>query len=214
MSDLYVRNFWRHQHYRDRNPPWIKLYGDLLVDEEVRDFSATTRLAAILLLLVAARRGNRIPNRPSWLAEEIGLAPAAVKRAISDLLHARYLVTDEAEVVPRDASDPASAPASNGASKPASPPARTRAHAQGRTRARGRDVSLSSSRTGTPGPLAPVAPVPGYHDLAPELRAALPQEILEHYLHNDPTCTVRDGRIYLDGLLLGPPIPDQTGDAP
>lgn len=210
MSDLHVRNFWRHQHYRDRNPPWIKLYGDLLVDEEVRDLTPTTRLTAILLLLVAARRGNRIPNRPSWLAEEIGLAPGAVKRAISDLLDVRYLVTDEAEVVPRDASEPASTPASKSASEHARPHARTRADAQGRTRARGRDVSLSSSRSGTSGPLAPVAPVPSYHDLAPELRAAIPQDILEHYLANDPTCTVRDGRIYLDGLLLGPPIPEST----
>lgn len=65
-------------------------------------------------------------------------------------------------------------------------------------------------RSRTPGPLAPVAPVPGYDDLAEELRAAYPQELLEHYLHNDPTATVRDGRIYLDGLLLGPPIPEST----
>src|SRR5690606_19747530 len=31
---LTVKNFERFQHYKDRNPPWIKLYNDLLDDYE------------------------------------------------------------------------------------------------------------------------------------------------------------------------------------
>lgn len=79
---------------------------------------------------------------------------------------------------------------------------------RGESPLQGLSLPQRRARSGRPAPLAPVAPVAGYHDLADELRAAYPQELLEHYLHNDPTCAVRDGRIYLDGLLLGPPIPD------
>jgi hypothetical protein len=58
-----------------------------------------------------------------------------------------------------------------------------------------------STRSVAPGPLAPVAPVPGYDDLHPELRATYSKARLEHYLR-DPDTTVQDGRIYVAGRRL------------
>lgn len=62
-------------------------------------------------------------------------------------------------------------------------------------------TSEEAARTVRPAPLAPVAQGPGYHDLAPELQAAYPRDLLDRYL-TDPDVTVVDGRIHVAGRLL------------
>ena len=46
MHHLRVRNWERYQHYKERNPPWIKLYVELLDEECLAAFR--TRQAARL----------------------------------------------------------------------------------------------------------------------------------------------------------------------
>lgn len=49
------------QHYKDRDPPWIKLYRDILTTEAWVLGTDTSRLVQVASMLLAVRYKNRIP---------------------------------------------------------------------------------------------------------------------------------------------------------
>lgn len=51
----------KHQHYKDRDPPWIKLYRDLLSAESWVLGTDDSRLVQVASMLLAARYRNAIP---------------------------------------------------------------------------------------------------------------------------------------------------------
>lgn len=72
MADYFrVRNFERFQHYKDRNPPWIRLYGALWRDRAFFRLADAAKAHLIGLFSLAARLDNRIPDDPQWLAHEL-----------------------------------------------------------------------------------------------------------------------------------------------
>jgi hypothetical protein len=66
-----IRNFERFQHYKDRNPPWIRLYGGLWRDRAFFRLPDAAKAHLIGLFALAARLDNRIPEDPEWLAHEL-----------------------------------------------------------------------------------------------------------------------------------------------
>lgn len=66
-----IRNFERFQHYKDRNPPWIRLYGGLWRDRAFFRLPDAVKAHLIGLFALAARLDNRIPDDPEWLAHEL-----------------------------------------------------------------------------------------------------------------------------------------------
>lgn len=104
-----VRNWARFQHYTKRHPPWIKLYHDLLDDDEFAALDHFTQLLYFKLLMAASRKDNRIPEDPTWMATELSMPRRRVRQAVSELLASGFLAST-------DASDPASKRASGGAS--------------------------------------------------------------------------------------------------
>jgi hypothetical protein len=66
-----IRNFERFQHYKDRNPPWIRLYGGLWRDRAFFRLPDAVKAHLIGLFALAARLDNRIPDDPQWLAHEL-----------------------------------------------------------------------------------------------------------------------------------------------
>lgn len=94
---LAVKNFAEFQHYKDRNPVWIKSYTRLLEDYDFLALSDAARSQLMLLWLVASRTDNRIPDDRRWIARAIH-ATGAVK--LDELKAAGFLI-------------PASNPASN-----------------------------------------------------------------------------------------------------
>ncbi|MGO9057395.1 MAG: hypothetical protein ACLQU2_08420 [Candidatus Binataceae bacterium] len=70
-SHFRIRNFERFQHYKDRNPPWIKLYGALWRDRAFFRLPDAAKAHLIGLFTLAARLENRIPDDPEWLAHEL-----------------------------------------------------------------------------------------------------------------------------------------------
>ncbi len=87
---IQVRNWEKFQHYKDRRPPWIKFYVDLLEDEELRELDVTTRLVYCLLLLVAAKRDNLVPYNLAWLAEELALPRRKIASAVASLIASEH----------------------------------------------------------------------------------------------------------------------------
>jgi hypothetical protein len=66
-----VKNFERFQHYKDRNPVWIKLYNELLDDYEFGQLSDASKWHLCAIWLLASRYQNRIPLDSKWIQGRI-----------------------------------------------------------------------------------------------------------------------------------------------
>ncbi len=66
-----VRDFERLQHYKERRPPWIKLYSELLDDYEFSRLHDTSKAHLLCIFLLASLYDNRIPLDPGWVARRI-----------------------------------------------------------------------------------------------------------------------------------------------
>lgn len=73
MKFIEVRNWSKYQHYKDRNPPWVKLYTSWSDDYEWSCWSDASKLLAICIVMLAGRVQNRIPLDPAWIQQRCGL---------------------------------------------------------------------------------------------------------------------------------------------
>jgi hypothetical protein len=90
---LRVRNFDQFQHYKERNPIWIKLYCSLLDDYDFAQLPDETKFHAVGLMLLASRLNNKFPDEP-WLRAKIN----AEKRIdLEKLLEIEFLEVAETE---------------------------------------------------------------------------------------------------------------------
>ena len=80
-----IRNWTTYQHYRDRQPPWVKLHVQMLDDADLAALPDAARLLATLLLLVAARTENRIPANTRILAGFVQLPTKTVTTSMKHL---------------------------------------------------------------------------------------------------------------------------------
>lgn len=69
---LKVRNYEKFQHYKDRNPPWIKLYYELLDNEDFLTLHDASKMHLIGIWLLASRFQNRVPMDAQWIGNRIG----------------------------------------------------------------------------------------------------------------------------------------------
>lgn len=72
MRYLSIKNLEKHQHYKDRRPPWIKLHAEVLDDYEFLCLQDASKAHLMLLWVLASKMDNRIPNDPQFLAEKLG----------------------------------------------------------------------------------------------------------------------------------------------
>ncbi len=71
MATFSVKNFEKFQHYKDRSPPWIKLYNELLDDYEFGLLQDASKFHLVAIWLLASRSENKIPYDPAWVARRI-----------------------------------------------------------------------------------------------------------------------------------------------
>jgi len=62
-----IRNWSQYQHYRDRNPPWIKLHISILASEDWVMLDDASKLLAIVCMMVASRHDGTIPDNPGYI---------------------------------------------------------------------------------------------------------------------------------------------------
>ena len=62
-----VKNWTEFQHYRDRNPPWIKLHFSLLASEDWVTLDDASRVLAVACMLIASRNNGEVPNNPDYM---------------------------------------------------------------------------------------------------------------------------------------------------
>lgn len=67
MQFYRVKNWERFQHYRDRNPPWIKLHFELLSSSDWVALDDASRVLAIACMLIASRNNGNVPSDPHYM---------------------------------------------------------------------------------------------------------------------------------------------------
>lgn len=71
-SRLRVKNWEKHQHYKNRNPTWIKLHASILNDYELTSCTDRTQLHLIKIWILASKLNGFIPYDGAWVAQQIG----------------------------------------------------------------------------------------------------------------------------------------------
>ena len=59
---LKIKNWKKFQHFKDRRPPWIKLYRDLLESPDWHELDAEASKALIMLWLIASENDGCLPD--------------------------------------------------------------------------------------------------------------------------------------------------------
>ena len=109
---LCIKNFDEVQHYKDRNPIWIKLHCALLEDYEFAQVADETKFHAVGLMLLASRLNNKFPDDELWLRRKIN---ATSEINLELLLEIGFLdvVNEDAECKNNDKKTPRIARKSN-----------------------------------------------------------------------------------------------------
>lgn len=101
MDRLVVKKWEEFQHYKDRQPPWIKLHKTLLDDYQFHCLPVASRaLAPCIWLLASESDDGSVAHDPEMIAFRLRMSVEEVVAAIKPLLSAGFLT------LLRDASKP------------------------------------------------------------------------------------------------------------
>ena len=67
-----VKSWDKFQHYKDRNPPWIKLHNHLLDDYDFEELPDTTKCHLLCIWMLASRTNNKMVHDSAWVKRKIG----------------------------------------------------------------------------------------------------------------------------------------------
>ena len=62
MQFLKVKNWTKFQHFKDRKPPWIKLYRDILDDIEWHELDPKAAKTLVMIWLIASEDSGHVPT--------------------------------------------------------------------------------------------------------------------------------------------------------
>jgi DNA gyrase inhibitor GyrI len=79
-----IKNWKKFQHFKDRRPPWIKLYRDLLEDVSWHELKPDLAKTLINLWLLAAEKDGELPDTRT-LAFRLRSSETQINRMISEL---------------------------------------------------------------------------------------------------------------------------------
>ena len=86
---LEVKNWDKHQHYKDRNPPWIKLYHEILDPfkqdgrpNPIRTMKDSEWRLMVSLWLLRSRCKGLIPYNEEYIFHHTGIRPKALRSLI------------------------------------------------------------------------------------------------------------------------------------
>ena len=85
-----IKNWKRFQHFKDRRPPWIKLYRDILDDIEWHELDGSSAKILLMIWLIASEdgpEGQGVVPCIKELAFRLRISEKQVESAISKLSH-------------------------------------------------------------------------------------------------------------------------------
>lgn len=81
-----VKNWHKFQHFKDRSPPWIKFYRDLLDDLEWHELPPASAKALVMIWLIASENKGELPDMKT-LAFRLRMSETQTKTIVSGLSH-------------------------------------------------------------------------------------------------------------------------------
>lgn len=102
-----VKNFAKFQHFKDRCPPWVKLYRDLLNDIEWFELDPKAAKVLVSLWLIASEDESREGNLPELkqLAFRLRISETELKSIVIKLSH--WLEQDDINLISEEHQDDA-----------------------------------------------------------------------------------------------------------
>jgi hypothetical protein len=106
-----IRNWEQYQHYKDRNPPWIKLYREIMWSRDWVNWDDASKLLAIVCMMLASENDGLIPNdigfirRRAYLEKSPNLKPLITSGFLvdaSDMLASCTQMLDQRQRQSRD----------------------------------------------------------------------------------------------------------------
>jgi hypothetical protein len=91
-----IKNWSKFQHFKDRRPPWVKLYRDILDDLEWHELDPLSAKVLVMLWVIASEDEGRIPNVKT-LAFRLRLTEVKTKEVLIKLSH--WLEQDDIKVI-------------------------------------------------------------------------------------------------------------------
>ena len=91
-----IKNWSKFQHFKDRKPPWVKLYRDLLDDIEWHELDPKAAKVLVMLWLIASEDEGSIPPNKQ-LAFRLRMSEKETEVCISKLSH--WLEQDDNNVI-------------------------------------------------------------------------------------------------------------------
>lgn len=79
-----IKNWHKFQHFKDRRPPWIKLYRELLDDRQFHALSGDDTKSLIMLWLLASENFGKLPDMES-IAFRLRKSEDEIKLTVSRL---------------------------------------------------------------------------------------------------------------------------------
>ena len=86
MTHYSIKGWSKFQHFKDRRPPWIKLYRDLLDDMEWHELDGDSAKTLISLWLIASENEGQLPDMRK-LAFRLRMSEKVLMGQISKLSH-------------------------------------------------------------------------------------------------------------------------------
>lgn len=62
-----IKNWDKYQHYKNRNPSWIKLHYEIMTSEDWSLLPDDGKLLSIVCMLLASRRDGEVPDNPAYV---------------------------------------------------------------------------------------------------------------------------------------------------
>jgi hypothetical protein len=99
MMAAKIKGWAKFQHFKDRRPPWIKLYRDILEDPDWHDLDGDTAKVLVALWLIASEDEDQEGKLPDTrrLAFRLRLTETKVNQALTKLSH--WLERDDNDLI-------------------------------------------------------------------------------------------------------------------
>jgi len=99
-----IKNWHKFQHFKDRKPPWVKLYRDLLDDIDWHELDPKSAKVLVMLWLIASEEDGNIPEAKR-LAFRLRMSEKDTKDCLIKLSH--WLEHDDINVISEEYQDDA-----------------------------------------------------------------------------------------------------------
>jgi hypothetical protein len=89
MKIFTIKNWQNYQHYKDRNPPWIKLHYEMITSKDWVKFDDASKLLAIVCMMIASRNEGQIEDDCEYIQS---VAHLRKKPNLQALINSGFLV--------------------------------------------------------------------------------------------------------------------------